>query len=380
MALAAVVLVGGGLLVRALDRLRNVDPGYSVDGALSFRLALPPSRYPAGPAPVAFFEGLLEELRGLPGVDAAGAVSCPPLGCHWGRFLDVEGEPPRAQGAQNPVVLTQIATEQYLEAMKTGVVAGRSFMRGDGREGTDPVVVVSETLARRIAPTGTAVGRRVRFGAKGTWHSVIGVVRNVRHDGLEAPVYPTAYLPLRQESTGSLTVVLRTDGDPQAVFAAARRVVQRLDPELPLFEVARLREALEHSLVVRRTFSWLSLVLSAVALVLATGGVYGIVSYGAARRTREMGIRVALGASRADLLRLVTGYGLRPACAGLAVGLVAALGMGRALASQLAGLSPFDPPTFAAVGVVLLGTAVAAALWPARRAASVSPQVALREE
>ncbi|HUP24480.1 MAG TPA: ABC transporter permease [Thermoanaerobaculia bacterium] len=384
-ALASLLLVGGGLVLRGLERLRNVDPGWVAEGVLSFRLSLPAAKYQGADATLAFYEQLLEQLQALPGVDSAGAVTCPPLGCHLGHFFEAEGAAPPPPEAPNPVVLRRVATPGYLETLRIPLVAGRTFDVTD-RAGSRRVVVVNESFVRQFFEEGTdPVGRRVRYQERGTddqesWLEVIGVTQDIQHYGLDRPMIAATYEPLAQAAVSSLAVMLRTAGSPTDLLEPARRIVRELDPELPLYEVGALSDALARSLALRRLHSWLVSLFAAIALVLAAGGTYGVISYGVTQRRREIGIRSALGASRGRVLGELVGHGLRPVVAGMLVGFVGAALLGRTLSASLFGIDAADPLTFVVVAALLLSAGLIAAAIPARRAVSLDPSVTLREE
>ena len=382
-ALASVLLVGGGLLARAYQRAQDVDPGFRAESTLVFRVSLPQVRYPNGQAQLAFYDELMARLRALPGVRAVGAVTCPPLGCHQGNFLEGEGQP-----KFEPVVLTRQATPTYLEAMGIPLVHGRGFTDADGRPNQPRGVIVNESFARGMWPgVADPTGRRVRWTGDSAWMTVVGVTKDVKHYGLDVPMRPGIYLPTAIEWTrpgpgrvGSLAIVLHTAGDPAALLAPARDVVRRLDPELPLYQTQTMREAIDRSLALRRTFAWMLGAFAGIALALAVGGIYAMLSYVVGRRTHEIGIRMALGAQRAQVLRLVTRQGLALVALGLLLGLPASFAATRALSSLLLDVSPRDPLTFAAVAAVLALTGGLAALVPARRASSVDPMKVMRAE
>ena len=383
-ALAALLLVCGGLLYRAYDRVRNVDPGFEPEHVLTFSVFLPEAKYPDDKARSAFWDRLAPSMAALPGVEAAGLVNCPPLGCHWGNFFAIEGRPKRAN-EDTPVTLVRIASASYARAMGLRVTRGRFLEASDDRP-YDPkdggVVVVNEMFARTFWPNvADPVGRRMRgTDDKDPWITVVGVVADIKHYGLERPMRPGVYFPLKQRSLDSVTVALRTTGDPLASAASARVALNALDPELPLYRVRSMRQALAQSMEMRLAYSWLLGVFAMLAVLLAVGGGYGVTSFLAAQRTREMGIRVALGAQGADILRAVLSGSVLLASVGVGVGLLASLGASKMLASLLFGVSPRDVGVLGATAAVLVLAAVVANLWPARRAARVDPVGLLRSE
>ncbi len=385
-ALAALLLVCGGLLYRAYDRVRAVDPGFDPEHVLTFSIYLPEAKYPDDKARTAFWNRLAPSMAALPGVNAAGLINCPPLGCHWGNFFDIEGRVKRSAD-DNPVTLVRVATADYARAMGLRVKRGRFLTAADDRP-VDPkdggVVVVNETFARTFWPgIADPVGRRLRGeGATGPgpWTTVIGVVADVKHYGLERPMRPGVYFPLRARPLDNVTVALRTTGEPLTASASAHAAVRALDPELPLYRVRSMRQALARSMEMRLAYSWLLGVFAMLAVLLAVGGGYGVTSFLAAQRTREMGIRIALGAQGADILRAVLSGSVVLASVGVGVGLLASLGASKLLASLLFGVAPRDVAVLSATAAALVLAAVAANLWPARRAARVDPVGLLRSE
>jgi putative ABC transport system permease protein len=386
-ALASVMFVCGGLLVRAYDRVRQVDPGFNPSGVLTFSVALPSVTYGDSAKRLAFYERLEERLRTLPGVSHAGLITCAPLGgCHWGQFFSAEGQAPRGPNDVNPVVLFRIASPNYFPAMGIRLKDGRFFSPLD-RQPADQenVVIVNETFARTFWPDGRSpVGSRIKMGgspnSKNPWLTVVGFVEDVKHYGLERDMRPGVYVPMAGAPQSTMTIALRTTGDPAALAAPARAVVQELDAELPTFGVRTMNERLQRSLTLRAVYSWMLGVFAAMALVLALGGTYGVTSYLVSQRTREIGIRVALGARRADISRAVLRGSLVVVASGVAAGLAAGVGAGRWLSSLLFGVPPYDGMILAAAVVGLLTTALVANWLPARRAARVDPMVSLRME
>ncbi|HXI22015.1 MAG TPA: ABC transporter permease, partial [Gemmatimonadales bacterium] len=354
-ALAVVLLVVGGLLLRTYGNLQRVEPGFRVDSVVSFRLVLPAATYPNGLAQGAFFERLLTGIRALPSVRAVGAITCPPLGCHRGMFFEAEGGTPPGPDGSDPVVLARSATPGYFAAMGIELVRGRFFDQTDGGPGRAQPVVVNQSFARRMWPgLADPTGRRIRSRgdtASADWLTVVGVARDVRHYGLDEAPRPGIYLSTRSvDSTGglaSMALIIRTGGDPSGVLPGARALVRRLDPGLPLFQVHTMRQALDDSFAFRRLFTVALGVFGAVALVLALGGVYAVLSYLVGRRRREIGIRMALGAEAGRVLRMVLRQGGRLVLIGLVIGLPVSLAAARLLGHELVGVGPFDPATYA---------------------------------
>jgi len=384
-AMAAVLLVCGGLLFRAYDRVKHVDPGFTPDHVLTFMVHLPRAIYGGDEdrkKVVAFWDRLGERFSALPGVVAAGIINCPPLTCHSGRFFEAEGQPPRRSGEANPVVLYRPASAGYFKAMGIRLKSGRFLEEHDGRNG-DSVAVVNERFARTFWPgVADPVGRRFKVAGdeQPRWTTVVGYVQDVKHYGLERPMRPAIYIPMTRDGFNTMTIVLRTTGDPAAFTSTARATLHQLDPELPMFRVRTMEELMERSLAQRTTYSWLLGIFAAMTLVLALGGTYGVTSYLVSQRTREIGIRVALGARAGDIVRGVLSSSLVIVGIGIVAGLVAAVGVAGLLSDLLFGVAPNDARILAAAAAILLFTAVAANALPARRAAQVDPMRTLRAE
>jgi predicted permease len=388
-ALATLLLVAAGLLIRAFDRVGQVDPGFRADGVLTFALSLPAVSYPEEDDRLAFWDRVSSRMSAIPGVDAAGLVSCAPLGCHWGNFFEFEGVEQKPDDSI-PVTLMRFASADYFRTMGIRLKSGRFF---DDREGREPlpagaaertprVAVVNETFARTFWPNvSDAVGRRFRYnGDENSWITVIGVVHDIKHYGLEKPMRPGVYFPLPSLPLQTLTVALHTEGDPSALAPPVRAAIEELDPELPLYQLGTMEDKLRRSLMVRAAYSWMLGVFALLALVLALGGAYGVASYLVTQRTREIGIRMAFGASTRHIVGSVVRGGLAVATAGIALGLALSLGAGRLLSDLLFGASQGDPAVLGGVASVLVMTAFVANWLPARRAARVDPMRSLRTE
>jgi putative ABC transport system permease protein len=382
--LALVLLVGAGLLIRSLAAIHAVDPGFDPRNTLSFRVALPAARYPAGD-PVRNFYGSLEERLGtLAGVEAAGGASTLFLSRLPNMApINLEGAAPRTPDEQVESVPFDAVTAGFFDAMRILLVSGRGFTALDDTRGP-AVVIVNEAFVRRYFPDGTALGRRFTYddptGENVRWLEIVGIVADVRRSGLAEPLRPEAYYPHTQFRARALTFVVRTAGDPLALMPAVRAAVRELDPLLPVSSMQTVAQSVAESLAARRFVMLLLSGFAALALVLASIGIYGVVAYLVTHRTREMGIRVALGAHRRDVLRLIIGQSLRHVAPGVLAGGLAALALSRLLRSELFGVAPGDPLTFAAVAAVLIAVSIVASLIPAIRAARTDPLVALRQE
>ncbi|HET9984370.1 MAG TPA: ABC transporter permease [Longimicrobiales bacterium] len=384
-ALALTLLTGAGLLVRSFARLQGVDPGFDPKNVLTFQLALPSGRYPSDTAQIAFFDQVLERLATVPGVKAAGATSVLPFGGSWstGSFA-IENLQPK-KGEPGPWGDIRVVSPDFLRTLRVPLLKGRTFTPQD-RLGAPPVAVVDEELVRRYWPAQDPIGKRITFddptaaGDTAHWISVVGVVGHTKHEGLDADARVQLYLPYEQNGSSVMSVVLRTAGDPNRVVPLARAAVQAVDRDQPLARVRTLDSLVGDSLGERRLSMTLLAAFATVALLLAALGIYGIMAHLVTQRTRELGVRMALGAATGDVLGLVLRQGMGLAAAGIAFGLVGALSLTRLMTSQLYSVRATDPATFATVAVVLGAVALLATAVPALRAARVDPVEALRQE
>jgi len=377
-----VLLVGAGLLVRSFVRLLAVDPGYRTDHVLTAPLGAPPSRYAEGPQIAGFYDRVLERAGALPGVRRAALVSILPLvpGDNDASF-SIEGRPEPANDFDQPVAWYRMASADYFETMGIRIVSGRAFTDGD-TAAAPRVVAINETLAARYWPGEDPVGRRIRMGGgpDAPPATIVGLVADVRQRGLDQPAVAEMYIPYRQFPSRFMTLVLLTAGDPSAVAGPLRAAVHAIDPNLALTGLATMADLRAQSVTGPRFLMALVGAFALTALALAAIGIYGVVSYGVAQRTSEIGVRTALGASRRDVLRLVLGDGLRLALAGVVLGVVGALAATRAMATLLFGVTATDPATFAATAAALTVVATLASLVPALRATRIDPIEALRAE
>jgi predicted permease len=385
MALAVVLLVSAGLALRSLWALRQVDLGFNPDGVLTLRVALPQVGYEEPAQVEAFYQRLLEQVRTLPGVQAAGAVRSLPLAAtigDWG--LDIEGyvETP-GNGAKGD---WQVSTDGALEALGERLVGGRAFTAAD-RADTLPVALVNETMARKYWADGKPIGRRIRMGnPTRPWITVVGIVADQQHNGVGAAVKEKFYRPHAQFSqvTGfaprGMTLVVRVAGEPMLALPAIRHAIGQIDRSVPIAAPRPMTDVVSGAIAAPRFTGWLLGLFAVTALTLAAVGIYGVLSYLVSQRTREIGIRVAVGAGPAEVLRLVVGRGLALALAGVVIGVATAFAASRVMESLLFGVEPRDPMTFIGVPVVLTLVALVASVVPAIRAARVDPIVALRTE
>jgi predicted permease len=382
MALSLMLLIGAGLLIRSFVRVQQVEPGFVPQNVLSMRLSVIGPEYAEEARRMAFYQQLWERVGRLPGVESAGGANILPLSgsISWGS-ITIEGY--EAASGQSAIQADQrVASVGYFETMKIPLISGRFFGEQDTRDSTK-VVIVDENLASTYWPDADPIGKRLKRGGAASdspWLTVVGVVANVKQYALDADSRVTLYAPHTQAPSSTMFVTVRTSGDPRAVAAAVTGEARSIDPNVPVYDVKTMDERLSQSLA-RRRFAMLALGLfAAVAMLLAAVGIYGLMSYAVAERTREIGIRVALGAQTGDVLKLVVGQGMLLAAVGVAVGLVGAAGVTRVMSSLLFGVGATDPVTFAAPSLLLAGVALLACYLPARRAMRVDPMVALRYE
>jgi putative ABC transport system permease protein len=382
-AVAVLLVVGAGLLIRSFARLTAVDPGFRPEGVLSLQVPLSDGQYKEDARQAAFTDALLERLRALPGVSSVGMVSNLPMsGEEEIEGLVIEGRPKPAP-SEIPLCDFRQASPGYFETLGIRRVRGRLLSAGDAAR-APLVAVIDETMARAYWPDTDPVGKRFRLGGfedtDPSWITVVGIVGNVRHSGLHVDPRPQAYVPQAQEATGDQTFVLRTAGDPARLIKDARAAVSAVDPNQPVARVRTMEQMVAESVAGRRFNMVLLGAFAILALVLAAVGIYGITSYSVAQRTREMGLRMALGAKPGTVLRMILREAGWLALIGLAAGLVLAVATTRVMASLLFGVPATDPATFVAVAVGLAAVSFLAAYLPGRRATRVDPMVAFRAD
>jgi putative ABC transport system permease protein len=386
MALAVVLLISAGLALRSLWALQQVSLGFEPRGVLTMRLALPEAGYESNVRVEAFYRELIDRVRRVPGVQAAGAVRSLPLANtigDWG--LDIEGyvETP----GNNAKGDWQVSTDGTFEALGERLIAGRSFTAAD-RADAAQVAIVNEKMASLYWKDGNPIGRRIRMGSNGErpWVTVVGVVADLQHNGLGSMVKEKFYRPHAQfaQSTGfairNMTLVVKTPGDPMTLVGAIRHEIATMDPSLPVAAIRPMTDVVDSAGSAPRFTGWLLGLFAALALTLAAIGIYGVLAYLVSQRTREIGIRIAVGAEPSSVLRLIVGRGLRLALQGVVIGLVAAFIGTRVMVALLYQVQPRDPLTFVAVPLVLSLVAMLASVIPALRAMRVDPINALRTE
>jgi putative ABC transport system permease protein len=380
--LALVLLVVSGLLMQSFLNLRAVDSGLETEGVLSLTLDLSPARYPDGEARGAFYRELLDRVTALPGVESLGTITNMFVTDRLVGTPTVESRPDQFGPDTEVPAVSDVVSPGLFSTIGLDIVAGRGLEEADGPDAMR-VAVVNETFARSFLAGLDPIGQRFTWlyqGEGSYWFTIVGVVADARRSGPAAPVQPAAFYPLGARPGYHTDMLVRTHGDPLALAPALRDAIHAIDADVPLSRVRTLEQAMADQLAQRRYVSWLLGVFALTALTLAAIGIFGVLAYVVGRRTREIGIRVALGAARLRLLSDVLREGMVHAGAGLLLGVLGSLGVTRLLQSQLFGLEATDPSTFVAASVLLLLVAVLACAVPARRAASVDAVVALREE
>ena len=379
-ALALVLLVGAGLLVRSLNRLQSVDPGFNAQNLLTVRVSLPIAKYEEDPKRIAFFQQAIERMKAIPGVEGVGAINTPPFtGLYSGTTVEVDGEKlPPGQELKTGVCVTDA---NYFQAMQIPLKQGRLFTQQEATE-MRHVVLVNEAFVRKNLGGANPLGRKLTIYMKdeNVPTEIIGVVGDHKHLGLDTAVEPVSYWPHPELVYPGMTLVVRTNGDASAVAGPAREVIRALDPQQPIGEISTMESLLSVSVARSRFSAWLLAVFSVVALVMAAVGIYGVMSYSVLQRTHEIGVRMALGAQRFDVLKLVVRKGIVLAVIGVAVGLAASFAVTRLLATLLFEVTTTDAATFAGVSVGLFLITLLACYVPARRATRVDPLKALRYE
>ena len=381
-ALALVLLIGAGLLMQTVLNLHGQYSGFQPERLLALRTALPAYKYREHPKRVAFYAQVLQRVRALPGVSSADYTTSVPLQWKGGmNDFTIEGRPPQPNFFTN-AVHRQISAD-YFRTMGIALKQGRYFQDSDNQQ-TTPVAIVNETMARQFWPDG-ALEKRFKLGVeKAPWVTIVGVVADVRQMGMDVPVKAEMYFPYRQITShfgyAPRDLVVRASSEPFSLVSSIRKAIHEVDPDQPVANVETMDEQLAGETGPRRMGMMLLMSFAGLALVLASVGIYGVLSYFVTQQTREIGVRMALGAQRHDILSLVMRKGMGLAVVGVAIGLLAALALARLMTSLLFGIGARDPITFATVVVILLVVALAACLIPARRATKVDPVIALRYE
>ena len=375
-ALALVLMISAGLLVKSAIGLQTVPLGFRTDSILTMRVSLPEDVYPDTTRVAEFYQRVLGRIKAMPTVDDAGAGRCIPMSCGTATYYSLESQP-EPEPDRRPVVEYRSVTPGYLSTLGMQIVRGRGFEDSD-RQGAPRVVLINEAFARKHWPDGQPLGERLRFS--GGSREIVGVVTDVREFGPDDEVEPMVYFAEYQEGERGMALLVKSGADPAVLIPALRTEVWAVDPTLPVFDVQTMQDRLTDALGGDLILSKLLGFFAVAALLLAVIGVYGVMAYSVSQRTQEMGIRMAIGAQRADILRLIVRQGVTLAAIGLGIGLVIALAVTRSLSMFLHGVSAFDAQTFLVVTVSLAASAMAASYGPAMRATRVDPQVALRTE
>jgi putative ABC transport system permease protein len=381
-ALALVLLVGAGLMMKSLYRLLKVNPGFRSERVLTMEINLRSAQYSKPGAALNFWQQTLDRVRAVPGVETAALGTVLPLsGNHDRGDITIEGMPTPDLG-KFPHPDYHTVSSSYVEALSIPLLRGRNFTDSDN-DAAPPVALINATMARRFWPNEAAVGKRFHWGHPGSedpWIEIVGIVGDTKLYGLANPSRLELYLPLQQSHANDMFLVLRSATDPASLTSSIRDAVAGVDKDQPVFNVHTMKELVDDSVSTPHLTLVLLGLFSGLALVLAAIGIYGVIAYSVQQRTHEIGIRMALGAQRNDVLRLVVGQGVKLAALGIAVGIAAAFGLTRLMASLLFGVGAYDPVAFSAAAIILLLVAIAACYIPARRAIAVDPMVALRYE
>jgi putative ABC transport system permease protein len=386
MALAVLLVIGAGLMIRSFAKLQAISPGLDPANVLTLRMNLSQGRHPDNEAIERFYRTLGDEVRQMPGVTSAGFVRLLPLSSEigdWGTQIEGRPVPPGEPGRSAD---WQVVTPGYFETMRIPLVRGRFITASDTRDAV-PVVVINETLAREYFPNRDPVGKRLRIGGNAApWLTIVGITGDVHHNGLTTPVKRAWFIPHEQwalsagNARRAMTLTVRTTGDPWALLPGITAAVRRMDPDLPLTQIALMDDVLSTAVQEQRFTMALMSGFAAFALLLAAIGIYGVISYSVSQRTREMGIRIALGADVGTVRRLVLRQGLLPAGLGILGGVAVAALAARSARTLLYGVAPWDPLTFTAIPLLLLVVAALSIGLPALRASRVPPVEAMRME
>jgi len=380
LAIAVVLLFGAGLLTRSFTNLMSVNPGFDAQNVLTLRVDLPRSSYAKPEQAEQFYSELLQRLKSTPAIESVGAITHSPL-ADYGLviFTEIEDQAPIDRTKEHPLGLG-VVSDDYFRTLKIPLLSGRLNDATDTANG-NPVALVNGAFARRYFPSGNAVGKRLGFGCKEKLcRTIVGVVGDIKQESLTVASSPEIFVPMSQLAMNGMTIFVRTTAEPLSVARVVRSEVQAIDKNQPIHHIQTLSQRIQQTVADSRALMFLLGAFALLALLLATIGVYGIISYSVGQRTHEIGIRMALGARTADVLKLVMTRGLVMTLAGLGLGVIGSLALTRFLRSLLFGVTPTDKVTFVVVGLILLIVALLACLFPARRAAKVDPLVALKYE
>lgn len=379
--LALVLLIGSGLLVQGFRALANINFGFDTTHLLTFQVKLPDNAYPKAEQRAAAFDAIIAKLEAIPGVEAAAPMSSIPSGWSWDRsYLTIEGEPPAAPG-QEHIAWTQIVGSGFLRVTRAPLLHGRFFSASDGTH-TPLVAVVSEELAKRYWPAGNALGHRIRLGkdAADPWRTIVGVIGDIRISSFDTLAESFVYTPASQSPAGSTAFAVRTSGDPLGLAATVRRQVAAFDPTVPVYDIRTEEQVIGDNISGVQFSARMMIAFGIISLLLAGAGIYAVMSYSVAQRTHEIGVRMALGARRTDVLSMIVGYTVRLVAIGIALGLPIAYAVSRVLSGTIMGVLHPDVASFVVFPIVLTVVALLAGYIPARWATRVDPMIALRAE
>jgi predicted permease len=382
-ALALVLLIGAGLMIKSLYKLTSVEPGFRAGGVLTAELSPPRSRYAKAPEIQAFYDNLLQRVRALPSVRSAGAVTLLPLGgADSSTGFLVQGKEP--QPGETWQLHNRTATPGYFSSLGIPILQGRDFGAQDLKD-SPRVIIINQTLAKQIWPTESAIGKRMAIdfeaddlGRDRAWREVVGVVADVKHSGLTAAAQPETFSPLLQSSARRMNLVVRSSGEPEQLIPTLRGIVREIDPDLAISRITPMEDLLAQSVAQPRFSMFLLILFSVLAVVLGAVGIYGVMSYLVEQRLHEIGIRIALGATRGDVIKMIVRQGLYLLLAGAVAGLVVSAFLSRVVSSLLYEVRPTDPLTMLLATLTVAFVVVAACLIPARRASRIDPLLAIR--
>ncbi len=376
--IALPLLVAAGLGVLGTNRFLNGPQGYDPDGILTMKLVLPDRTYHDGASQRRFVERAMDALIAVPGVELAAIVNNPPAsGSNDSRPIEIDGHPP-VDPRNPPVVDHRVATADYFTVMRIPIQSGRAFSPSDRQDAAN-VVIVSDSMAKKYWPGEDPVGRRLKIG-KEPWITVVGVCGDVIQDWFDRRNSPTMYRPIDQAPSNYFGIMLRTAGDPSAVAGAVRQALLRVDATQPVFEMMPMRQALKERTIGLQYLAAIMTVFAALALLLAAVGLYAVISYLVTQRRHEIGLRIALGASTADVLKLTVGQAFNLTIVGTAIGLALSVALSRLMEAAILGVASSNAGIFLVFSSVLVAAALLAGYLPARRAAAIDPMSALRAE
>jgi putative ABC transport system permease protein len=376
---SVVLLAGAGLLLQSFYRLLHVRLGFEPQNILTFQISLPSTKYPQTFQKADFHAQLRDRIVAIPGVrSVATGLQVPPIGGIFAPYL-AEGMPPDLPRGQRPIALWNSVSPAYFQTLAIPLLKGRNFSDAD-IEKSAQVVIISQSLAARYWPHEDPVGRQIQIARQPAPAEVVGIVADMRNRGVGADIVDELYTPLPQRPWGTMSVLVKTSGDPMQIVPAVRSALQSVDRDQPMTQVRSLEESLSSAVGQQRVSAMLLGTFAALALILAAIGIYGVTSYSVAQRSKEIGIRIAMGAQPRDVLRLILGFGAKLALIGVVSGIIAALALTQLMKTMLFGVATTDPLTMAAVSLTLIGVTLLACYIPARRAMSVDPVIALRSE